>query len=185
MVANSLFTTLFVALAGISLTLVALISILLRYPDKLEPEKEKRKPLKLSEMSSYKQTVGLLFLSFTSCLIGLILSLVFSGINEIMAEHSAGDSWWLTMLNLLFVLLPLFAALCLMYAAAGALLREILGLRGSYLNGSVLMGITPSLWKPVLDWFNIRQARAADYLTKGLFEENVIEHERERQRERQ
>ena len=161
MVDNSLFVTIFLALAGISIAAVALISLLIKYPGSQEAEDNVQKPTKLSELTPYKQSVGLLFLSFAFCVAGLLLSLLFSGINGLI---NLGNSWVIKTFNLVLLLTLLIFSLAFIYAAAGDLLRSILNLKGG-----LLLGIAPKFLKGLLYFMNNNISKIADLLTAWLF----------------
>ncbi|MFC1966176.1 hypothetical protein ACFLWI_04435 [Chloroflexota bacterium] len=159
MVNNGLFATLFVALAGISISTVALVSVILRYSGKESEEENSQKASKLSELPPFKQCVGRLYLSFASSLVGLLFSLIFSGVNSLWGNH-----WVITTINLILLLLPLVISLAFMYTGAGELLRSILDVKGSLIKEGA-----PEKFKPVLQLIGNIIAKFGNYIARGFF----------------
>lgn len=157
---NVLCAILFVALAGISLTAVALVSIIVRTRNASVQAGATR----LSQLNPPEyRSVGYLFLSFLWCVIGLLLALVFSLVVSLAISIGGTNSSWywaITILNGVLIGLVLILVLSFLYAGAGHLLRSMLSQEGALIR---------QFFPPIRHYEELI-VRFGDYMTRGLFQ---------------
>lgn len=161
MLDTQLCTVLFIALIGVSVAAVALISLRL----KKEGIETKVEGSKISDLNPPEyQSVGYVFLAFLCSLIGLVVTLLFSVATGIIVDISGFYSAWYRVVNVLaWILLPiiLFLVLAFLYVGVGHLFSMTL-MSGE--PSGTLLG-----WLPGSKYLRRLVVRIGDFIARRLF----------------
>jgi hypothetical protein len=159
MLDTKLCATLFVALTGISVGGVALISLYFKRTEKTNTEITGSKLSKLNP-AEY-QSIGYVFIAFACSLAGLLVTLFFSVVIGITIDITGSIPTWVNYLGVILVFIILVITLAFLYMGIGHLFNVTI--RPHEPRGTLLSEV------PGIKYLNWLMVKIGDLLTRGLF----------------